>query len=90
MPAAGFAVDLDSAAEALHVAGVTEPAVMRVVAFGPGAEASATELRSRGVAAVTAATRAAAFEWARAWGFTHVLDAGRGATIAAHLSEGGT
>jgi hypothetical protein len=63
---------------------------MRVVAFGPGAEASAADLRSRGVAAVTAASRAAAVDWARAWGFTHVLDAATGATIAAHLIEGGT
>jgi ATP phosphoribosyltransferase regulatory subunit len=90
MPAAGFAVDLDRVAEALHAAGVTEPVVMRVVAFGPGAEARAAELRARGVAAVTAPARAAAFDWARAWGFTHVLEAASGATIAAHLSEGGT
>jgi ATP phosphoribosyltransferase regulatory subunit len=90
MPAAGFAVDLDRAAEALHAAGVTEAVAMRVVAFGPGAEASAAGLRSRGVAAVTASTRAAAFDWARAWGFTHVLDVVSGATIGAHPSEGGT
>jgi ATP phosphoribosyltransferase regulatory subunit len=90
MPAAGFAVDLDRAAEALHAAGVTEAVAMRVVVFGPGGEASAAGLRSRGVAAVTAVTRAAAFDWARAWGFTHVLDAASGATIAAQLYEGGT
>jgi ATP phosphoribosyltransferase regulatory subunit len=90
MPAAGFAVDLDRAAEALAAAGVSEPVVTRVVAFGAGAEARAAELRSRGVAAVTAGSREAAFEWARAWGFTHVLDAASGATIAADLSRGGT
>jgi ATP phosphoribosyltransferase regulatory subunit len=83
MPAAGFAVDLDRAAEALRAAGVTEPVRTRVVAFGPGAEARAAELRSRGTAALTAETRSAAFEWARAWGFTHVLDATTGASIAA-------
>jgi ATP phosphoribosyltransferase regulatory subunit len=90
MPSAGFAVDLDRAAEALHAAGVVEPAAMRVVAFGPGAETRATELRSRGTAAVTAESRDAALAWARAWGFTHVLDAATGAILAAHLSEGGT
>jgi ATP phosphoribosyltransferase regulatory subunit len=90
MPAAGFAVDLDRAAEALQAAGVAEPPTMRVVAFGPGAEARAAELRSRGVAAVTSSTHAAALAWARAWGFTHVLDAASGATIAADLYEGGT
>ncbi|HEY3822814.1 MAG TPA: ATP phosphoribosyltransferase regulatory subunit [Polyangiaceae bacterium] len=90
MPSAGFAVDLDRAAEALRAAGVAEPAVTRVVVFGPAAEARAAELRGRGVPAVTAAERPAAFAWARAWGFTHVLDAASGATIAAHLSEGGT
>ena len=90
MAAAGFAVDLDRAAEALRAAGVTGAVERRVVAFGPGAGARARELRSQGVAAVTAETRASALAWARAWGFTHVLDAATGATIAADLSEGGT
>jgi ATP phosphoribosyltransferase regulatory subunit len=94
MPAAGFAMDLDRAAEAMRAAGVTEPAVTRVVVFGPGAEARAAELRAAGTAAVTAETRAAAEEWARAWGFTHVLDSATGASIAAleahpvHLAGG--
>jgi ATP phosphoribosyltransferase regulatory subunit len=85
MPAAGFALDLDRAAEALRAAGVTERARRRVVVFGPGAEARAAELRARGTAAVTAATEAAALEWGRAWGFTHVLDAVTGTIAAAYL-----
>jgi ATP phosphoribosyltransferase regulatory subunit len=82
MPAAGFAVDLDRATEALHAAGVTEAPAEKVVVFGPGAQARASELRAGGVPAVTAADRGAAVAWARAWGFTRVLDAGSGASIA--------
>jgi ATP phosphoribosyltransferase regulatory subunit len=88
MPAAGFAVDLDRAAEALRAAGVKEAVRTRIVAFGPGAEARAAELRAKGTVAVTAPSRGGAMEWARAWGFTHVLDASTGASIAAaHLGE---
>jgi ATP phosphoribosyltransferase regulatory subunit len=83
MPAAGFALDLDRAAEALRAAGVREVVRTRVVVFGPSAEARAAELRAEGTAAVTAPTRARALAWARAWGFSHVLDASTGASIAA-------
>jgi ATP phosphoribosyltransferase regulatory subunit len=97
LPAAGFALDLDRAAEALRAAGVVDPPPMRVVvidgggpggagAGGPGdggpgdgsdqrsVEARLAELRERGVAAVSVKGRAAALHWARAWGFTHVMD----------------
>jgi hypothetical protein len=37
--------------------------------------ARVAELRARGLAATTASDRPAALAWARAWGFTHVLDA---------------
>jgi ATP phosphoribosyltransferase regulatory subunit len=83
MPAAGFALDLDRAAEALRAVGVREAVRTRVVAFGPGAEAQAAGLRARGTVAVTAPSRAEALAWARAWGFSHVLDASTGASIAA-------
>jgi ATP phosphoribosyltransferase regulatory subunit len=93
MPASGFAVDLDRAAEALRAAGSIEAPVERVVVFGPGGEARAASLRGRGVAAVVAsegeADLASALAWARAWGFTHVLDADSGASIAAQSAEGG-
>jgi ATP phosphoribosyltransferase regulatory subunit HisZ len=89
MPAAGFAVDLDYAAEALKAGGKVEERPRRVVVFGAGAAARAGELRGQGVPAVTAATREAAIAWASAWGFTHVLDAETGASIAPRsLSEG--
>jgi ATP phosphoribosyltransferase regulatory subunit len=92
MPAAGFAIDLDRAAEVLRAAGVAEAILTRVVVFGAAgdAETHAASLRAEGTAAVTAASRAEALAWARAWGFTHVLDAATGASIAAHPSEGGT
>ena len=59
-----------------------------MVAFGPGAEAQASRLRARGTVAVTAQSRAEALAWARGWGFSHVLDASTGASIAAaHLGD---
>jgi ATP phosphoribosyltransferase regulatory subunit len=90
MPAAGFAIDLDRAAEVLRASGAAEPVPTRVVVFGADAEARAASLRVAGTAAVTSASRVDALAWARAWGFTHVLDAATGASIAAHPSEGGT
>jgi ATP phosphoribosyltransferase regulatory subunit len=90
MPAAGFAVDLDRAAEALAAAGVVDGAPERVVVFGTGAQQRVAELRARGVPAVTAGSRPVALAWARAWGFTHVLDASTGASIAAGGEAGGT
>jgi hypothetical protein len=53
------------------------------------------DLRARGVAAVAAENRTAALAWARAWGFTHILDtsgwvdAPTGASIASPLTERG-
>jgi ATP phosphoribosyltransferase regulatory subunit len=85
LPASGFAVDLDRVSEALHAAGVADAPARRVVVAGAGAEGRAAELRSAGVVAVVAppGDSAAVLAWARAWGFTHVLDAATGASIAA-------
>ncbi|MDP9001460.1 MAG: ATP phosphoribosyltransferase regulatory subunit [Myxococcota bacterium] len=74
MPAAGFAIDLDRLTEALQAAGVADEGPVRVVVVGPPHDARVTELHSRGITAV-AAEGDAAMPWARAWGFTHVLDA---------------
>jgi ATP phosphoribosyltransferase regulatory subunit len=93
MPAAGFAVDLDRAGEALYAAGIAEAPSDRVVVFGQGAETRAAELRAQGTPAVTAPDAKAALTWARAWGFTRVLDAATSASIAAHAAHsrnGGT
>jgi ATP phosphoribosyltransferase regulatory subunit len=75
MPGAGFALDLDRLTEALRAAGVTEPPAIRVVVVGSAHDARVAALRQRGIAAVAADDRRAALAWARAWGFTHVLDA---------------
>jgi ATP phosphoribosyltransferase regulatory subunit len=74
MPAAGFALDLDRLTEALRAVGAVEERPARVVVVGPPDDPRVAELRARGVAAVAAADREAALAWARAWGFTHVLD----------------
>jgi ATP phosphoribosyltransferase regulatory subunit len=87
MPASGFAVDLDRTAEALRAAGASEPSIERFVVYGPTADERARDLRGRGAVAVTAAARAEAVAWARAWGFTHVLDATSGASIAVSSSR---
>jgi ATP phosphoribosyltransferase regulatory subunit len=75
LPAAGFAVDLDRLREALGAAGVGPEPPMRAVVVGAADDPRILELRTQGIAAVAAESRAAALEWARAWGFTHVLDA---------------
>ncbi len=75
LPAAGFAVDLDRAEEALRAAGVSAPWPVRAVVVGPADDRRVGELRSHGIAAVARPDRTGALEWARAWGFTHVLDA---------------
>ncbi len=93
LPAAGFALDLDRAAEALRAAGVHDEPVTRVVVVAAGQtdSALASELRAQGIAAVTLPDRQTALTWARAWGFTHVVeashwvDAKSGATIASPL-----
>jgi hypothetical protein len=76
MPAAGFALDLDRAAEARRAAGVHEAPVVRVVVVGPGDDPRLASLRARGVCAVAVATEPDALAHARAWGFTHLLPSG--------------
>ena len=95
LPAAGFALDLDRVTEALHEAGVVEERRTRVVVVGAAHDPRVADLRARGVAAVAAENRTAALAWARAWGFTHILDtsgwvdAPTGASIASPLTERG-
>jgi ATP phosphoribosyltransferase regulatory subunit len=74
MPAMGFAFDLDSLAWALRAAGQVPPREPRVVVVGTEADPRVQRLRARGVPAVHAPSRASALTWARAWGFTHVID----------------
>ncbi len=75
MPAAGFAVDLDRLTEARRAAGVPADAEMRVVVVGDDDGARVAELRGRGVVAVAfSGTPDAARAYARAWGFTHVME----------------
>jgi ATP phosphoribosyltransferase regulatory subunit len=95
LPAAGFGVDLDRTGEALRAAGVVEQPPVRVVVVGLADDPRLTELRAKGIAAVFAEDRAAALEWARAWGFSHVLDstgwvdAHSGASLASPVEERG-
>jgi ATP phosphoribosyltransferase regulatory subunit len=74
IPAAGFAIDLDRAREALHAASVVAERRARVVVVGSASDRRVLDLRGRGMAAVAMEDRSAALRWARAWGFTHVLD----------------
>jgi ATP phosphoribosyltransferase regulatory subunit len=74
LPAAGFAIDLDRVAEALLAAGVTGRTSARALVIGPADDRRLADLRARGVAAVSQREGAGALAWARAWGFTHVLD----------------
>jgi ATP phosphoribosyltransferase regulatory subunit len=81
MPAAGFALDLDRLTEALHDArsGARPLAdgAPRVVVVGSSDDPRVVDLRARGVVAVAAGVgtgRAEALAWARAWGFSHVLE----------------
>ena len=93
LPAAGFGIDLDRAAEALSAAGVVSERLSRAVVVGPPDDHRLAELRARGVAAVAQPTGPGAIAWARAWGFTHVLDssgwvdAASGASIASPLDR---
>jgi ATP phosphoribosyltransferase regulatory subunit len=75
LPAAGFALDIDRAGEALQAAGIVGELPARAVVVGPADDRRVADLRARGVVAVAQTDRAAALVWARAWGFTHVLDA---------------
>ncbi len=75
MPAAGFAVDLDRLTEARRAAGVPAEREMRVVVLGQDDDARVAELRGRGVVAVAfGGSPEAARAYARAWGFTHVME----------------
>jgi ATP phosphoribosyltransferase regulatory subunit len=77
LPAAGYALDLDRTAEALRAAAIDGARRDRVVVVGGADDARVTELREKGIVAAAVVGREAAMAWARAWGFTHVLDAGR-------------
>jgi ATP phosphoribosyltransferase regulatory subunit len=74
MPAMGFAFDLDGLAWALRTAGIAPPREVRVVVVGGEPDARVERLRERGITSVHARDRATALAWARAWGFTHVVD----------------
>jgi ATP phosphoribosyltransferase regulatory subunit len=93
LPAAGFALDLDRVGEALLSAGVASRPSLRVVVVGVADDSRIAELRKRGIAAVAAADKSTALGWARAWGFSHVLDASgwvdvaSGASIASPLGD---
>jgi ATP phosphoribosyltransferase regulatory subunit len=93
LPAAGFAIDLDRAAEALGAAGVIAQTPTRAVVVGLADDRRVAELRARGVVAVAQAPAPAAIAWARSWGFTHVLDSSgwvdaiTGASIPSPLSR---
>jgi len=94
--AAGFAVDLDCVIEALKAAKVPRPTLVRVVVVGLPNDERISNLRARGIETVCAADGAEATRWARAWGFTHVLDGSgwldtlTGDRIASPLEERGS
>ncbi len=93
LPAAGFGLDLDRLAEALESIGTEEPGTLRVVVVGGVNHPGLADLRGRGLAAVSMPDRVSALAWARAWGFSHVLDASEwvdartGASIASPVGE---
>jgi ATP phosphoribosyltransferase regulatory subunit len=93
--AAGFAVDLDRLTEALTAAHVASPTPVRVVVVGESSGERVLDLRARGVVAVAAEDGKQVLDWARAWGFTHVVDASEwleartGERIASPLEERG-
>ena len=76
MASAGFALDLDRAAEARRSAGVADAAPVRVIVVGPDDDPRLAALRGRGLAAVAVGSAAGAVAYARAWGYTHLLPAG--------------
>ncbi|MGH7269668.1 MAG: ATP phosphoribosyltransferase regulatory subunit [Polyangiaceae bacterium] len=73
-PAAGFAVDLDRAREALESARFVASLPVRVVVVAAAGDRRVGALRDRGIAAVAMGDRDDALLWARTWGYTHVLD----------------
>jgi ATP phosphoribosyltransferase regulatory subunit len=93
LPASGFGLDLDRLEEALDSAGREDKPAVRVVVVGREDDAQLGALRARGFAAVPAPSRAEALEWARAWSFSHVVDASEwvdaatGASIASPMGE---
>jgi ATP phosphoribosyltransferase regulatory subunit len=93
LPAAGFGLDLDRVGEALDAAGAARGFALRVVVVGGTDHPGLAELRRLGIAAVAVADRLGAMAWARAWDFSHILDASEwvdaktGASIASPLGE---
>jgi ATP phosphoribosyltransferase regulatory subunit len=81
MPAVGFALDLDRLSAALRTAGVALALPDRVVVVGEPDDARVASLRAKGTCAVAVRERGAAMAYARAWGFSHLLDAGDGAAL---------
>jgi ATP phosphoribosyltransferase regulatory subunit len=74
MPAVGFGIDLDSLAWALRTGGAAGAREARVIVVGPVDDARVVVLRRAGIAAVAAPDREGALAYARAWGFTGVVD----------------
>jgi ATP phosphoribosyltransferase regulatory subunit len=95
LPAAGFAINLDRVGEALHAAHVADEQPPRAVVVGATGDPRIAELRARGIAAVAHPDASGALTWARAWGFTYVLDASgwidakTGTSIRSPLESGG-
>lgn len=93
LPAAGFGLDLDRLGEALVSTGAKESGSVRVVVVGGADHPSLAALRASGLPAVAVHDRVSALDWARAWGFSHVLDASEwvdaktGASIASPVGE---
>jgi len=73
MPAVGFGLNLDALAWACSSAGVVDEEAPRVVVTGDLASNAAVELRARGIACMVHGD--GAFDFARAWGCSHVLQA---------------
>jgi ATP phosphoribosyltransferase regulatory subunit len=77
MPAAGFALDLDNLAWALRIRGEEERPAPRVLVQSPRhASALCAALRTAGVGCASG-PESDGPAYARAWGFSHVLDAPR-------------
>jgi ATP phosphoribosyltransferase regulatory subunit len=75
-PAVGFALDLDCVASALRAAGIQGVKDERVVVVGAPDDPRLAELRKQGIAAVAVQGASAARAYARAWGYSRVLDTG--------------
>jgi ATP phosphoribosyltransferase regulatory subunit len=74
MAGAGFAIDLDRLTAALRSAGVVMQHPSRLVMVTSSDDARVTSLRARGVSVVTMPDKETALAWARAWGFSHVVE----------------